>query len=133
MKTFESCCEYLGIPEELPKCQIDERQIQAAYKLRVCMRAWNKQDGFEPNETANYYEDRVGYTPQFYIAEGKLLLSSDSVNSGASVGIVYAKGFYSDEYIITPDANLGLRLPLSSRERAVEFGKTFIDIFNELI
>lgn len=132
LDNFKSCCDYLGIDNTLPVCQIDERQIQAAYKLRVCMMAWNKQDGFEPDETANFYEDRVGYTPQFYIAEGKLLLSSDSVNSGASVGIVYAKGFYSDEYIITPDANLGLRLPLSSRERAVEFGKTFIDIFNEL-
>jgi len=133
MKTFESCCEYLGISKELPKCQIRERQHHAAYKLSVCMDAWNKHDGFEPDETADFYKDRVGYTPQFYIAEGKLLLSSDSVNSGASVGIVYAKGFYSDEYIITPDANLGLRLPLSSRERAVEFGKTFIDIFNELV
>ena len=133
LDNFKSCCDYLCIDNVLPVCQIDEKQIQAAYKLRVCMRAWNKQDGFDPDETANFYEDRVGYTPQFYIAEGKLLLSSDSVNSGASVGIVYAKGFYSDEYIITPDANLGLRLPLSSRERAVEFGKTFIDIFNELI
>ena len=133
MKTFESCCEYLGISEELPKCQIRDRQHQAAYKLSVCMMAWNKQDKFEPDETANFYEDRVGYTPQFYIADRKLLPSSDSVNSGASVGIIYAKGFYSDEYIITPEANLGLRLPLSSRERAVEFGKTFIEIFNELI
>ena len=133
MKTFESCCEYLGISEELPKCQIRERQHQAAYKLSVCMMAWNKQDKFEPDETANFYEDRVGYTPQFYIADRKLLPSSDSVNSGASVGIIYAKGFYSDEYIITPEANLGLRLPLSSRERAVDFGKTFIEIFNELI
>ena len=133
LSTFESCCEYLGISSELPKCEVDQKQFQAAYKLRVCMRAWNKQDGFEPDEIANYYEGGVGYTPQFYIADRKLLLSSDSVNSGASVGIIYAKGFYSDEYIITPDANLGLRLPLSSRERAVEFGKTFIEIFNELI
>lgn len=131
--TFEECCEYLGIPTDLPKCHIDEKKFQAVYKLRVCVNAWNKIDGFEPNETANYYQEGVGYTPQFYIADRKLLLSSDSVNSGASVGIVYAKGVYSDEYIITPDANLGLRLPLSSRERAVDFGKTFIEIFNELI
>ena len=134
LDNFKSCCDYLGIDNTLPVCQIDERQIQAAYKLRVCMKAWNKQDEFEPDETANYYQEGVGYTPQFYTANRKLLLSSDSVNSGASVGIVYAKGFYSDEYIdVPPDANLGLRLPLSSRERAVDFGKTFIEIFNELI
>ena len=133
LDNFKSCCDYLGIDNTLPVCQIDERQIQAAYKLRVCVAAWNRQDGFEPDEMANFYEYRVGYTPQFYIADRKLLLSSDSVNSGASVGIVYAKGFYSDEYIITPEANIGLRLPLSSREKAVDFGKTFIEIFNELI
>ena len=134
LDNFKSCCDYLGIDNTLPVCQIDERRIQSVYKLRVCMKAWNRQYGFEPDETANYYQEGVGYTPQFYIADGKLLLSSDSVNSGASVGIVYAKGFYSDEYIdVPPDANLGLRLPLSSRERAVDFGETFIEIFNELI
>ena len=54
MKTFEQCCEYLGIPTDLPKCYVREKQIQAAYKLSVCMMAWNKQDGFEPDETANF-------------------------------------------------------------------------------
>ena len=134
LDNFKSCCDYLGIDNTLPVCQIDERQIQAAYKLRVCMMAWNKQDGFEPDETANFYQKDVGYTPQFYVADGKLLLSSDSVNTGAAVGIVYAKGFYSDEYIdVPPDANFGLRLSLKTRGRAIEFGETFIDIFNELI
>ena len=142
---FLESCEMLGLnPDELmlrPTLSDNTpdsvrnriRQLNAVTKLSICMMAWNKQDSFEPDETANYYQEGVGYTPQFYIADGKLLLSYDSVNSGASVGIVYAKGFYSDEYIITPEANLGLRLPLSSRERAVEFGKTFIEIFNELI
>ena len=134
LDNFKSCCDYLGIDNTLPVCQIDGRKIQAAYKLRVCVAAWNRQDGFEPDEMANFYEDRVGYTPQFYIVDRKLILSSDNVNTGAAVGIVYAKGFYSDEYIdTTPSANIGLRLPLSSRDRAVEFGKTFIEIFNELI
>ena len=76
MKTVELCCEYLGISEELPKCQVDERQFKAAYKLRVCMMAWNKQDGFEPDEMANYYEGGVGYAPYFQYKDGKLLSSS---------------------------------------------------------
>ena len=53
MKTFEQCCEYLGIDNALPTCHIDEKKFQAAYKLRVCMTAWNKQDGFVPDEIAN--------------------------------------------------------------------------------
>ena len=54
MRTFESCCEYLGISTELPKCQIDEKKLQAAYKLRVCMAAWNKQDEIEPLSSEKY-------------------------------------------------------------------------------
>ena len=143
---FLESCEMLGLnPDELmlsPTLSDNTpdsvrnriRQLNAATKLSVCMMAWNKQDDFEPDEMANYYEGGVGYTPQFYITDGKLLLSSDSVNTGAAVGIVYAKGFYSDEYIdVPPDANLGLRLSLSSRDRAIDFGKTFLETFNELI
>ena len=60
LETFEQCCEYLCIDNALPVCQIDERQIQAVYKLRVCMMAWNKQDGFEPDERTVFYQKEAG-------------------------------------------------------------------------
>ena len=129
MRTFEECCEYLGIPTDLPKCYVKEKQIQAAYKLSVCMMAWNREDGFEPDEKATYLKENVGYTPHLYFKGGKLL-SSSYASPGSSAGIVFAFAYYSAAYTI---ANLGLRLCLGTRKRAIEFGEAFIETFNELI
>lgn len=129
LDNFKTCCDYLGIDNTLPVCQIDERRIQAAYKLRVCMKAWNKQDGFNPDETASYYQEGAGYTPHFNYKDGRLL-SSGSAYFGSSAGIVLADAILAADFT---DANFGLRLSLKTRDRAIEFGKTFIDIFNELI
>ena len=131
LDNFKTCCDYLGIDNTLPVCQIDERQIQAAYKLRVCVAAWNRQDGFEPDEIANYYEGGVGYAPYFYFIGGKLLLSG-SANSGSYAGIVYAIAYDYDSSM-SMSMYIGLRISLKTIDRAIEFGKTFIDIFNELI
>jgi len=129
LDNFKTCCDYLGIDNTLPVCQIDERQIQAAYKLRVCVRAWNKQDGFEPDETANWKDDNVGYAPFFLLKDGRLL-SAGLPAPGAYTGIVAASTFYAGSFTTI---YFGLRLSLKTRDRAIEFGKTFIDIFNELI
>ena len=129
LDNFKSCCDYLGIDNTLPVCQIDGRKIQAAYKLRVCVAAWNRQDGFEPDETASYYQKDVGYTPHFHHKDGKLL-SSGLASIGSNAGIVHASVTYAAAFTY---ANVGLRLCLSTPKRAVEFGKTFIETFNELV
>ena len=129
MKTFEQCCEYLGISEELPKCQIRERQHQAAYKLSVCMEAWNKIDHFEPDETTLYGKRKEGYAPHFLFKDGKLL-SSGFALAGSSTGIVSANATYAAS---SPYAYFGLRLSFETKKRAVEFGQVFIETFNELI
>ena len=129
LDNFKSCCDYLGIDNTLPVCQIDERRIQAAYKLRVCMKAWNKIDGFEPDEKASYYQEKVGYTPYFLLRDGKLLLSG-LANIGSNAGLVYAYALYS---AANTSAYFGLRLCFITRDRAIEFGETFIETFNELI
>lgn len=129
LSTFESCCEYLGISSELPKCEVDQKQTQAAYKLRVCMRAWNKQDGFEPDEKANYYQEGVGYTPHFNYKDGRLLRCGDAYYSSYA-GLI---DVHENIMAIAVGSHIGLRLSLKTTERAIEFGKTFIDIFNELI
>ena len=129
MKTFEECCEYLGIPTDLPKCYIRERQLQAAYKLSVCIMAWNKQDGFEPDETARYHQKDAGYTPNFYHKDGRLL-SSGHAYSGSYSGLVSASASSAAAY---SSASVGLRLCLKTRDRAVEFGEVSIETFNELI
>ena len=129
MNTFEQCCEYLGIDNTLPTCQIDEKKFQATYKLRVCMAAWNKQDSFKPDETVDWKSDNVGFTPHFYLKKGKLL-SSGHAFYGSSAGIVIAYALNAAAYTF---AHFGLRLCLGTRERAVEFGEVFIETFNELI
>ena len=129
MNKFESCCKYLEIPTDLPKCYVKEKQIKAAYKLSVCMEAWNKIDHFEPDETASGNGDNVGYAPYFIIKDSKLL-SSGYTLYGSFAGIVYANAITAAS--ITA-AYLGLRLSLKTRERAIEFGETFIETFNELI
>ena len=105
------------------------KQLNAAIKLSVCMMAWNKQDGFEPDETASYYQKDAGYTPNFYHKDGRLL-SSGTANSGSNAGLIHATANTAAAYTY---AYLGLRLCLKTRKRAIEFGETFIDIFNELI
>ena len=127
--TFEECCNYLGISEKLPKCQVDEKKLQAAYKLRVCMKAWNKQDSLELDEKASFYQEKVGFTPYFLLRDGKLL-SSGSASSGSYAGIVYAS---ANNAASATSAYIGLRLCLGTRNRAIEFGEVFIETFNELI
>ena len=129
MKTFKECCEYLGISEELPKCNIDEKKLQAIYKLRVCMEAWNRQDKFELDEMASWNGDNVGYTPYFLLRDGKLL-SPGNAHFGSSAGIVYVNASLSATIVY---ASIGLRICLVTRDRAIEFGEAFIKIFNELI
>ena len=129
LDNFKSCCDYLGVDNTLPVCQIYERQIQAAYKLRVCMKAWNRQDGFEPDETANYKQEEAGYSPHFYFKNGRFV-SSRNASIGPIPWIGEATAGWGAAYTI---ASFGLRLCFKTKERAIEFGKTFIDIFNELI
>ena len=129
MKTFEQCCEYLGIPTDLPKCYVREHQHQAAYKLSVCMAAWNKQDGFNPDETSFNNQKNEGYAPFFYL-EHNGFLSLGYATASSYVGLV---SIYKNYTNIVSHACMGLRFSFITRERAYEFGKAFIDIFNELI
>lgn len=138
---FLESCEILGLnPDELmlsPTLSDNTpdsvrkriKQLNAATKLSVCMMAWNKIDGFEPDEKAFYYQEKVGYTPHFRYKDGRLL-SSGSAYSGTFAGLVYA---YASHAAAITSAYLGLRLSLKTRERAVEFGEVFIETFNELI
>lgn len=129
MKTFEQCCEYLGISTELPKCQIRERQFQAAYKLSVCMAAWNKQDEFNPDEMAFSDQKNEGYAPFFYLKHNAFL-SLGYATASSHVGLVSVYRSYTN---IVSHACMGLRFSFITRERAYEFGKAFIGTFNELI
>ena len=93
------------------------------------MAAWNKLDEFEPDEKANYYEENVGYSPHFYHKNG-ILSSLGKAHHASYTGIIHGSTFNTN---CPTSAPLGLRLPLKTQERAISFGETFLDIFNELI
>lgn len=138
---FLECCEMLGLnPDELmlsPTLSDNTpdivrkkiKQLNAATKLSVCMAAWNKVDGFDPDEKAVYYQEGAGYTPRFNLKDGRLL-SLGIAAYGSYAGFVSAYATTSAAYTLT---YFGLRLCLKTRDRAIEFSETFIDIFNELI
>ena len=138
---FLECCEMLGLnPDELmlsPTLSDNTpesvrkriKQLNAATKLSVCMMAWNKVDCFDPDESASYHQKGVGYTPYFNYKDSRLL-SSGTAHYGSSAGLVHAYAYLAATYT---SANFGLRLSLKTRERAVEFGETFLETFNELI
>lgn len=138
---FLESCEMLGLnPDELmlsptltdntpDSVRKRIKQLNAATKLSVCMMAWNKIDGFEPDERANYNQEGVGYTPYFYF-EGGRLLSSGYASYGSYAGIVFAIAY---DAAATTSASFGLHLCFITRKRAVEFGEKLIDTFNELV
>ena len=138
---FLESCEILGLnPDELmlsPTLSDNTpdsvrnriRQLNVATKLSVCMIAWNKQDGFEPDEKTVYYQKEAGYIPYFNYKNGRLL-SSGTAFHGSTAGIVYAN---ANNAAANTVLNFGLRLCFITRDRAIEFGETFIETFNELI
>lgn len=138
---FLESCEMLGLnPDELmlsPTLSNNTpdivrkriNQLNAATKLSVCMMAWNKQDGFKPDETANYNQEEAGYTPYFNYKDGRLLSSGNALH-GSFAGLVNAGANNADANTF---ANIGLRVCFITKKRAVEFGEVFIETFNELI
>ena len=138
---FLESCEMLGLnPDELmlsptltdntpDSVRKRIKQLNAATKLSICMMAWNKIDEFEPDENAVFNQKNVGYIPYFYYKDGRLF-SSGYASYGSSAGLVNATALHA---AATTYATFGLRLSFITRDRAVAFGETFIEIFNELI
>ena len=138
---FLESCEMLGLnPDELmlsPTLSDNTpdsvrkriKQLNAATKLSICMMAWNKIDEFEPDETAFNNQKNEGYAPFFYL-EHNGFLSLGYATDSSYVGLV---SIYKNYTNIVSHACIGLRFSFITRERAYEFGKAFIEIFNELI
>lgn len=96
--------------------EVNPKHIKAliAYnRLCTIAQAWNKADGFEPDfsNTSQYK-----YFPWFVYDNG-------------AAGFVYAAANDTATYA---DANIGSRLCFKTRERAMQFGKQFIDLWNDV-
>lgn len=96
--------------------EVNPKHIKAliAYnRLCTIAQAWNKADGFEPDfsNTSQYK-----YFPWFVYDNG-------------AAGFVYASTSYSASYA---PAYFGSRFCFKTRERAMQFGKQFIDLWNDV-
>ena len=96
--------------------EVNPKHIKAliAYnRLCTIAQAWNKADGFEPDfsNTSQYK-----YFPWFVYDNG-------------AAGFVCA---YTSYTAARAYANIGSRLCFKTRERAMQFGKQFIDLWNDV-
>lgn len=96
--------------------EVNPKHIKAliAYnRLCTIAQAWNKADGFEPDfsNTSQYK-----YFPWFEYSRD-------------AAGFVYANAYIT---ATNAGANFGSRLCFMTRERAEQFGKQFIDLWNDV-
>ena len=114
--SFEAAIEYLGrenngymfvVPDKHAKAMV------AMYKLITIAEAWNKADNFVPDyDNTNQYK----WFPWFHKlgTSGFVYASTNSTASSAS-------------------ARFGYRLCFSTSERAEQFGKQFIELWNDFL
>lgn len=96
--------------------EVNPKHIKAliAYnRLCTIAQAWNKADGFEPDfsNTSQYK-----YFPWFEYSRD-------------AAGFVYAVTYHA---ATSANASFGSRLCFKTRERAMQFGKQFIDLWNDV-
>ena len=116
INSFEAALEYLGRESNACISGIPykhEKAMVAMYKLITIAEAWNKADNFVPDyDNAN----QAKWFPWF--------------KKQGTEGFVPASSEYSASYVA---ASLGSRLCFSTCKRAEQFGKQFIDLWNDLL
>lgn len=115
--SFEAALEYLGrenivwlhgMPDKHAKAMV------SMYKLITIAEAWNKADDFIPDfSNRNQYK----YFPRF-------------VYNDKFAGFSYSYSNYSPS---RANAHIGSRLCFKTEERAEQFGKQFIDLWNDFL
>lgn len=110
---YESARKYLGL-DKGDKNHKHDKALEALEKLFTIAEAWNKEDGFVPD-----WSDSRQYKwfPWFVYDKG-------------AAGFVYSisSRSWSHTYAV-----LGSRLCFKTEKRATEFGKTFIELFNDVL
>lgn len=114
--SFEAALEFLGRENNACMCGIPDKHAKAMvamYKLITIAEAWNKADNFVPDyDNTNQYK----WFPWF--------------QKRGTAGFVFA---YTDCTASVASAYFGSRLCFSTSERAEQFGKQFIDLWNDFL
>ena len=112
--SYESALEYLGRENNACICGISDKHIKALNalnKLFTIAEAWNKADNFVPDfDNCNQYK----FFPWFMYKD-------------KSAGLVYAGTTFTAS---SAYAGIGSRLCFKTDERAEQFGKQFIQLWN---
>ena len=115
--SFESAIKFLGRENNNLMCIIPDKHAKAMvalYKLFTIAEAWNKADNFIPD-----FSNRNQY--KFFT-----LFAYDD----KAAGFVYANSYST---AANATAIFGSRLCFSTSERAEQFGKQFIDLWNDFL
>lgn len=89
------------------------KALIALNELFTIAQAWNKADDFVP-DFSNSMQDK--WFPWFVYDKG-------------AAGFVYAYTYYAPSHT---DANIGSRLCFKTRNRAIQFGKQFVGLYNQI-
>ena len=116
VSTYEKALDYLGRENNVCMCGIADKHgkaMIAIHKLITIAEAWNKADNFIPDyDNTNQYK----WFPWF--------------QKRGTAGFVFAFTNYTSSYA---NATFGSRLCFSTSERAEQFGKQFIDLWNDFL
>lgn len=107
--SYESALNYLG-----KDAKIHRKALLSLLYLITIAEAWNKQDGFVPDYSN---DDQYKYYPWF-------------MYNDKAAGFVYAASSLTATYTF---ASFGSRLCFKTEERAEQFGKQFIDLWNDFL
>ena len=115
--SFEAALEFLGRENNTCMCGIPDKHAKAMvamYKLITIAEAWNKADNFVPDfSNRNQYK----WFPWFqYSNDAAGFVCADTLPAAS---VAYA--------------SFGSRLCFKSSKRAAQFGKQFIDLWNDFL
>ena len=109
--SYEEAIAYLG-----EGAKNHQKALLALKKLIVIAEAWNKQDGFVPDYSNS---GQYKYFPWFvYNKEVAGFVSEGTTHTASNASV---------------NVNMGSRLCFSTSERAEQFGKQFINLWNDFL
>ena len=104
-------------------------------ELTTIAKAWNKLDNFVPDFSD---KNQNRYIPQFILSNNRITyydtFRSYGICGSASYGALAGLGFfYSSSEVGAAYASIGFLYAFKTKERAEQFGKLFIDLWNDLL
>ena len=126
VKSYADACKVLGIEpmdEDSMKAQGFRPDEIARRQLETITEALN--EGWKPNWADT---DEYKFYPWFYIEVSEV--QTEGANKGANAGLSYAITNYAAAYAI---ANVGSRLCFHDRETARYAGRTFTDLYAQIL